>query len=253
MAEAASAFLWDLNTTGIADLGDDDETGFTELIAGFETRPEAEAASAAMTKGQGDVRAETVSIEAVEVDAWVDEGRTGRLEIGDTSTDFLVGGAFGHGGHPTTSLALALLALVVEEGATVLDFGTGTGVLTMAAASFGATKLVAVDNDSSALAVAEANLAAVDPPATIEIADRLRSPDHDGPFDVIAANVLLPVHVEYGAELVKRLDTGGSLIVSGVLVEQESQVLDCYQDLRTEHRHQHDDWLALSLRRPVRG
>ncbi len=160
----------------------------------------------------------------------------------------MVGGAFGHGRHPSTSLALALMALEVGEGSRVLDFGTGTGVLTMAAAAFGATRLVAVDNDPEALLVARSNLATIEPPASVELVEQLGPPTDDELFDVIVANVLLPVHAEHGSDLVDRLSGGGALIISGVLDEQESDVLAAYRGLQADHRHHQDDWLALCLK-----
>ena len=110
--------------------------------------------------------------------AWID-GPGLSIEPGD---------AFGIGNHPSTRLAVAALEGVVTAGSSVLDVGTGTGVLALAAVTFGATHVVALDIDAEAVAVARANARA----NSFEHAVEVR---HSGVhavtemFDVVVANL----------------------------------------------------------------
>lgn len=230
-----SSTLWDLGTTGIAECGarpgrdDDSISAGTTLLAGFAT--EAAAVAAAGTLGPDVV----AMVEPVAAGDWVDSNKRGRLELADSSIDLAVGAAFGHGNHPTTRLALALAEPVTTAGVAMLDFGTGTGILAVAAAANGAASVTAVDNDPAALAVAEANLAANPGEASVTVSERLprtdRRPRAGAAFDVIAANVLLPVHQSHGRALCDLLAPAGFLILSGILVEQRAAVLGAYPGL----------------------
>ena len=234
------------------------------MIAGFEDEATARTAAAALGRAHGDLAglAKSLVVEPVDPSNWVDATTTGRVDIDGQRITFDVGPAFGHGAHPTTSLALALAALAIAPGDAVLDFGAGTGVLTLAAARFGAKRLVAIENDPDALAVARGNLAPLsnEPATEIEVVEVLPPiPAITGTgrrgarFDVILANVLLPVHVEHGRQLIGRLTPSGSLIVSGLLVEQEEQLLAAYLGLHVENRLVDGDWLALALGRSEPG
>lgn len=160
------------------------------------------------------------------------------------------GMAFGTGTHPTTALCLAAIEkfLAGRPGASVLDVGTGSGLLAIAARKLGAGRVTANDNDPVALAVAaenaERNGAAVeltgDPPGAI-----------DGRFDLVVANILANVLVELAPELVARLAPGGELVLAGVLVPQEEMVLAPFlqaglEPLPGERR---GEWSLLRLRR----
>lgn len=260
--DRASSLLWDRQTTGIADLGpaaDAPGTGLVDLIAGFDSEAEANEAASALRGDRGCgvepvVPAVSAVVEPIDPRSWIDDARTARVELDPTAEaapliDLTVGGAFGDGGHPTTTLALALLAMAITPGADVLDFGTGTGILALAAATYGARSILAVDNDPIAVEVATANLDDVEREhgATITIATDLAG-GRVRRHDVIAANVLLAVHREVAADLAARLASGGALVLSGVLVEQEAEVLACYHPLTVEHRLVDQDWLGLILR-----
>lgn len=234
------------------------------MIAGFEDEVTSRVAAAALGRAHDDLAGfvKSLVVEPVDPNNWVDATTTGRVDIDGKPITFDVGPAFGHGGHPTTSLTLALAALAIAPGDAVLDFGAGTGVLTLAAARYGGKRLVAIENDPEALAVVRGNLAPLsnEPATEIEVIEMLppipatAGTDRRGArFDVILANVLLPVHVEHGPELIERLTPSGSLIVSGVLVEQEEQLLAAYLGLHVENRLVDGDWLALALGRSEPG
>jgi precorrin-6B methylase 2 len=250
-AERISTALWELGTTGIAETqpdGGSDGRGESTLLAGFESESEARHAAGALAP---DVAVVAATLEPVAPDGWVDDDRRGRLHLPTTTVDLAVGAAFGHGAHPTTRLAVDLVVSATTAGAAVLDFGTGTGILAIAAAATGATRIVAVDNDPAARAVAATNLEANAGSASVTITDRLPAPP--GPFDLIAANVLLGVHQEHGRSLVDLLAPGGALIVSGVLAGQRDQTLAAYEGLTMVDERtaagepSGEPWLALRL------
>jgi len=137
------------------------------------------------------------------------------------------GMAFGTGSHPTTSLCLAALSdlLARRPGASVLDVGTGSGLLAIAARKLGAGRVAANDNDPKAVEVARENAAANR--AAIEIvADPL--PRIAGAFDVVVANILANTLVALAPEIAGKLAPGGVVLLSGILGPQEHEVRRAY-------------------------
>ncbi len=161
------------------------------------------------------------------------------------------GQAFGTGQHASTSMALDLLRISLQnvENARVLDVGCGTGILAMAAALFGAETVLAIDNDPEAVRVARENIAANHLTRTIRVSGRSLT-DTEGSFDLICANIIHNVLVEMAPELVVRLAPGGRLVLAGILAgEQEENIVRVYEELgcRPEERRHTDEWTALRL------
>jgi ribosomal protein L11 methyltransferase len=122
--------------------------------------------------------------------------------------------AFGDGSHPTTRLTAGAVDLLCRQRRprSVLDVGTGTGILARIARARGARRVVATDIDPVALAAARAN-AALDG-ADIEVSDR--APDSWGPsFDLVVANILEGPLRELAPALARALAPGGALLLSG--------------------------------------
>jgi ribosomal protein L11 methyltransferase len=162
------------------------------------------------------------------------------------------GMAFGTGTHPTTAICLAAVdnALAVRPGAGLLDVGTGSGLLAIAAKKLGAGRVVATDNDPVALAVAREN--ALLNRVTLELAET--SPDRiDGSFDIVVANIVCNVLVELASGLASRLAPGGILFLSGILSHQEEEVRAAYLDLGLERipglERRQAEWSLLALRK----
>jgi ribosomal protein L11 methyltransferase len=154
-----------------------------------------------------------------------------RLRRGDIKIVIDPEMAFGTGEHATTRGALRLLEAVLEPGDRVLDVGTGSGVLAIAAARLGAREVLAVESDPDAVATAARNLERNGVAGSVELrrdfvdAAYLRAL---GPqrFDVIAANILSSVLVPLLPAFREALDTRGRAILGGILVEEAQQVAD---------------------------
>ncbi len=160
--------------------------------------------------------------------------------------------AFGTGLHPTTRLCLEVLEERIADGMRILDLGSGTGILALAAARLARVEVVAVDNDPNAVVATRRNA------RRNGVSDRVRPlhgslGDVNGTYDLILANLLAPILIrmaqDYG--LSTRLRPDGLLIASGLLVEQGDEVAEAFATYGLElvERRQEDDWLVLVARR----
>lgn len=157
------------------------------------------------------------------------------------------GMAFGTGLHPTTRQCLELLGELDLAGRTVLDVGTGSGILAFGAKKLGASRVVGLDVDPLALRAAHegAWLNALD----VELR-QWSAADDPGEFDLVLANLVAPVLVAIAADLRRRTRDGGRLICAGIVADQEAAVRDALQavGLSVSVRRQDGDWVALVLR-----
>lgn len=165
------------------------------------------------------------------------------------------GMAFGTGGHETTRLCLELLEEIMDDMPTlqipsVLDLGTGSGILAMAAARLGAGRVVAVDIDPQAVEVAQENLAINNLSEQVQCSTTpLES--LSGEFDIILANILAEELVRLAPQIMERLAPGGRLVLSGILSEKEKLVRMGFSQQPVEYcetRNQ-GDWVALLYRK----
>ncbi|MEM7054629.1 MAG: 50S ribosomal protein L11 methyltransferase [Pseudomonadota bacterium] len=152
--------------------------------------------------------------------------------------------AFGSGTHPTTSLCLEWLSEQDLTGTSVIDYGSGSGVLAIAAALKGAESILAIDHDPQAL---EATL---DNARRNDVADRIRvalpKDVASGPVDIVLANILAGPLIELAPELTGLLRPGGSLILSGILAEQAESVALAYRaQLGFEAKEICQEWVRL--------
>jgi ribosomal protein L11 methyltransferase len=162
------------------------------------------------------------------------------------------GQAFGTGEHASTRMSLRLLETHLAAGDRVVDLGTGTGILAMAACRLGAARVLAVDKDPVALAVARANLA--DNRLSRRVALRRIDAKHAcrlGPFDLALVNIGATVIDRLLPDLAGALQPGGRAVLAGILVEDEPGLiaggLAC--GLRLVARRRSRPWSALVLRR----
>ena len=160
------------------------------------------------------------------------------------------GRAFGTGLHATTSLVAALLDAhsAAFAGKQVLDVGTGSGILALVALLLGAASARAVDVDADAVAVARENADRND------LADRLVADTSsldalDAQYPVVVANIEARVLGPMARQLVARVEVGGLLVLSGVLVGQDEALLAAFDDCALLERPVEGEWLALLLER----
>lgn len=142
------------------------------------------------------------------------------------------GMAFGTGHHPTTHMCLAEVENLMTLGANVLDLGTGSGILSIAAAMLGADKVVALDIDPSAVRIASENfrLNEVDNVATVSEGTLSVVQRPLGVFDLVVANIYSKVILEVAQALVSNLSRQGRLVVSGIMTERSEEVERCFRD-----------------------
>jgi len=163
------------------------------------------------------------------------------------------GMAFGTGQHASTKLALILLDSCFQNRPpqTVLDIGTGTGILAMAAALFGAEKIIAIDNDPEAVEVAVKNIANNGLEQSIATSVTPLA-DISGSFDCICANIIHDVLVEMAPMITGLLAPGGRLVLAGILRgKQEQNIIGVYGELGVALQQvvYEDEWVSLLLKR----
>ena len=131
--------------------------------------------------------------------------------------------AFGTGHHETTRLALLGLEKKITSGDRVLDVGTGSGILSIAAVKLGAAEVMAVDIEASAIENARANCVLNDVDAQVVLmqcsVDRV-----SGIFNVVVANIISSILLPMVPELAKRLHPEGCAILGGIL-DREREAL----------------------------
>lgn len=159
------------------------------------------------------------------------------------------GTAFGTGSHETTALCLRTLDGLLDTGvSSVLDVGTGSGILAIAAVLRGATRVVGTDNDPEAIRVAKENAAANGVALELHVADLDAV---SGTFDVVIANILLGALLDMAPALAAKVAPGGHLLLSGLLVEQVAEIevayVACGLDLAAGANE--NQWALVNLRR----
>jgi ribosomal protein L11 methyltransferase len=160
------------------------------------------------------------------------------------------GQAFGTGLHPSTQLSLkqiekSVYLNLLPEPYTLLDVGTGTGILSIAASLLGFEKITAIDVDPLAIEAVEQNLE-FNQTHNIE-ASQKNIQELQTPYSIIVSNILLETHLELLPEYVRLLRPKGKLILAGLLNDQFKAIMPlCLeQGLVLEERIIQEDWLSL--------
>ncbi len=156
---------------------------------------------------------------------------------------------FGTGHHATTRMCLRLLSDLDVSDLTVLDLGTGSGVLTMAAALSGARRAVGIDVDVDAIQSAESSARMNTLPDTItfEVSDFRTSPP--APADLVLANLTGGMLTSSGPQIAALVKSGGQMILSGFDHTEVDAVLASFPAFSEVQRLTEDNWIALHLRR----
>lgn len=154
---------------------------------------------------------------------------------------------FGTGHHATTRLCLEALQRIDMKGKTVIDVGTGSGVLAMTASLLGAANVIAFDDDADAISAARENLT-LNPRArvTLNVSDLRQAAPANA--DVVLANLTGALLVGAAPTLRQLTDAGGRLILSGFTTREERDVLEAFAPLAVDDRTQEGEWLCVTLR-----
>lgn len=265
LLELAQLRLWELGATGLEERDNTTllratESGGTTVIAAF-----ADEASAqyALREMRSEYEASILYLPRVD---WATEWRRGfgaqrigeRLLLhpswepvqskpGDVVITIDPENAFGSGDHETTRLVLQVLDECVAGGERVLDVGSGSGILSIAALRLGAAAAIATDINADSVIVAARN-------AELNgVAPRLRASTQpvaeiDGLFDIVVANIETRVLVEIPEELQAHLARDGLLVLSGILRPERDELLAAYAPMKLERCLEEGEWCACVLR-----
>ncbi len=164
------------------------------------------------------------------------------------------GMAFGTGLHPSTRLSMLGTEEVVTAGCTVLDVGTGSGILAIAAVKLGAVKADTVDVETVAVKATADNAAANGLSDQIKV--ELGSVGEGEPFwgeqyDVVLANIIARVLIELSQAIVAHTKPGGKMVLAGIIETREQDVIDAFTaaGAKVINRRFAEDWVSLVLTR----
>ena len=157
------------------------------------------------------------------------------------------GCAFGTGTHQTTQLCMKAIEKHMPLNARMADIGTGSGILAICAAKFGASEVYGCDNDPTVIDVAKENACKNDAECTFELntADKITEK-----FDFICANILHNVLAEIMGDLKNIMQNGAIMVLSGILDEKKQVVLDAVKkyDLELLEEAHQNQWVALIVK-----
>ncbi len=174
------------------------------------------------------------------------------------STDELIieldpGMAFGTGTHPTTVMCLQGLEKVVKEGDTVVDIGTGSGVLSIGAAMLGAKSVHALDLDEVAVRSAKENVALNKVSDTVQVFHGNLLDTVKEPADVVVANILAEIIMSFTDDAFTIVKPGGLYVTSGIIGAKRDDVKAALEasGFVIEEVLLMEDWVAIIARRPL--
>jgi ribosomal protein L11 methyltransferase len=157
---------------------------------------------------------------------------------------------FGTGHHQSTRLCLVLLQNRELKNRVVIDVGTGSGVLAIVAARFGAAFVSAIDSDPDAIENARENIERNGVGQVVEAHVRDVTESPMPPADLVVANLTGTLLARYAKQLADLVRPGGSLIVAGFTVDEKDLVVDAFHDrFHVTESAEEDDWWAYVLTR----
>jgi ribosomal protein L11 methyltransferase len=159
--------------------------------------------------------------------------------------------SFGTGEHQTTKLMLKQLEQIVKPGMKVLDVGSGTGILSIAAIKFGVANAVAIDSDEICFENCKENCIQNDVENSIEVMTGEIENVQERDFDLILANIQKNILLDIAEKIRQRLKKDGIVILSGLLVSDQKEIEKKYHLLgfKTVQFEQMDEWIAIVLSR----
>ena len=172
---------------------------------------------------------------------------------GDRIIEIDPGMAFGSGTHETTAMCLSLLEDTVQGGEEIIDVGTGSGILAIGAAVFGANHVLAIDIDPDAVRVAKENVSHNHVSGIVDVQQGDLLKKVDAVCDICVANIISDVIISFAAQLIRHIRPGGYFICSGIVSLRAPEVSDAlskagYEILRKITK---GEWTAFLSRRPL--
>jgi ribosomal protein L11 methyltransferase len=159
---------------------------------------------------------------------------------------------FGTGHHATTRLCLLALQREALAGRSVLDIGTGSGILAIASGLLGASRAVGIDNDPDAIHAARENLS-LNPQVTgvaFQVAELGELQLDQSTTDIAVANLTGALLAREGRRILGAVRPGGRIIVSGLMAAERGDVLAAFQPAALAWEQQEDEWVALAFTAP---
>lgn len=155
--------------------------------------------------------------------------------------------SFGTGHHATTSMMMKMMSELNLTGKSVLDFGTGTGVLAILSEKLAASKIIAIDNDDWSIENAIENFE-LNHCSKIKLL-KTSTADVDNKFDFILANIVKMVILDNLTAFTKQLVEGGTVLLSGLLSDDEPDVLNAATEnhLILKKKIEEKNWVCLQL------
>jgi len=166
------------------------------------------------------------------------------------------GMAFGTGLHPTTKMCIEAIEMVLKPGSDVLDIGSGSGILAIAAAKLGAKKVAAVDIDEVAVKTTAKNIDLNTVSSIVTVHCGVLNSISTRPWDLVLVNILAPVIVSLLQEnnLLDYLGTEGFLVLAGIIEDQVDGVEQVVKESggAVYHRLTEGDWITLIITKDAR-
>jgi ribosomal protein L11 methyltransferase len=161
------------------------------------------------------------------------------------------GMAFGTGTHPTTVMSIQALERTVKKGDSVIDVGTGSGVLSIAAAMLGAEKVKALDLDEVAVQSAKLNLELNKVHTFVNVSQNNLLEGISDEVDVVVANILAEVILRFTDHVAKTVKPGGYFIAAGIIQQKKDQVKESIETagFDIEETLRMEDWVAFIAKR----
>ncbi len=157
------------------------------------------------------------------------------------------GMAFGTGGHPTTAMCIEIMEDFLNKGDRLLDVGSGSGILMLAAAKLGARYVLGIDNDEPTLHIAKKNLLQ-NQITSFDVTKSNLVNAVKGKFDIVVANILSKVIIDLLGDIKNVLSEKGMFICSGILDESRMSVIEKmkavgFENIRTLRK---EYWVAIA-------
>ncbi|MGB2873643.1 50S ribosomal protein L11 methyltransferase [Psychrobacillus psychrotolerans] len=164
------------------------------------------------------------------------------------------GMAFGTGTHPTTVMCLQALEKTVQTDSSVIDVGTGSGVLSIGAAKLGASKIHALDLDRVAVRSAIENIALNKVDHIVRVTHGNLLDNVDEQADIVVANILAEIIMTFTDDAFTIVKEGGLFITSGIIATKKDDVRESLQHagFEIEEVMMMEDWVTIISRKPVK-